>query len=256
MAYEIPEGWSLSLLASYVQERSASIEALATPPLETLERLSEAERAEEERRAQGWKAMSTPWVKFEGKVEEERKRTADAERDARVKRGRVRAADVRWEGALGQLGTTVQVASGNNPRRAPYNKIFTNTTISEARGFGARTASMWGRSIARKAAALDDRFGPDALRLEVFSDLYSAVGDDRDMLAVVEAEAQARKVRLHAELEDLVADTERAILELLPRTEAKIAVRALLAPTASRPGKNRRTEETEEAVVVEETDAA
>lgn len=256
MAYEIPERWPLGQIRAYVNERAATFVALASLPLEALAQLPAAEHAEEMRRAEKWKAIAEQWTTFEQSVDEERTRTDAAEREARVKRGRVRAVDVRWEGALSQLGVTVQVASGNNPRSAPYNQLFGTVTIQDARGFGARNASLWGQATAKKAVTLDVRFGPDAKRLEVYSNLYGAVGDDRDLLAVVEAEAQARKARLHLQLEDLVSATEQAIYEFLPRVEAKSAVRALLAPTSSRPGKNRKAEDTDEADVIEETDAA
>src|SRR5690606_3151712 len=102
-------------------------------PAEAMAQLPEAEGAEKMRRAKAWATIGAKWVSFEDKLEEERKTTAAAERDARIKRGRVRAIDTRWDGAVSQLATGVQAASRNNPKLPPYSQLFGTVTVRDAR---------------------------------------------------------------------------------------------------------------------------
>lgn len=232
MAHEIPEKWTITAMRDYVVERGATIESFSTLPTEQLEKLPPVERDEELRRAKRWGEILPWWLAMEERFDVELKTTAAAERDARVKRGRVRAADVRWDNAVGRLGAEVQLASGNNPKSPPYSTLFGTVTVRKAREFGAKKAGLWGRKTATKALAIDDAFAGAAQRVEVFSELIEIVGDERDDLAIAQAEAQVRKIKLHASLEELVARTDREITGFLPRTEAKAVVRELLSPNA------------------------
>lgn len=232
MAHEIPEKWSTQAMCDYVVERGSIIEALSSLPEAELKRLPLRERVEEEKRAESWRKILPSWVSMEERLTVELRTTAAAEREARVKRGRVRAADVRFDGAVGRLGGEVQLASGNNPKAAPYTTLFATVTISQARGFGPKKAGGWGRTVAAKAIALDGAFEGAAHRVDVFSRMLEVVGDERDDLTIVQAEAQVRKIKLHAALEELVAQTDRAITGFLPRVEAKAVARELLSPKA------------------------
>lgn len=247
MAYEIPEKWSVGLMRDYVVECSSTIESFAALPMEALEKLPPDEREEEKRRIENWRALVPVWAQMERTLEAELENMARQERQARIKRGRVRAADVRWDGAVARLGAEVQLASGNNPKLPPYSTLFGSTTVARAQSFGPKRAGLHGRALAKKALTLDDAFASAALRVDVFSELLERMGDERDELAVVQAEAQARKVKLHESLEELVAATERRITGFLPRVEAKVVIRDLLAPQSSKPRKSAQESETDDA---------
>lgn len=248
MAHEIPEKWTVPSMYDYVVERGSTIEAFSTLPAEQLEMLPPAERAEELRRAEHWGKILPHWLSMEERFRIELQVTATAERDARVKRGRVRAADVRFDSAAARLGAEVQLASGNNPKNPPYSTLFGSVTVAKARDFGPKRAGLWGRTISTKAFALDDAFAGAAHRVDVFSRLLEIVGDERDDLAIARAEAQVRRIKLHAELEELVARTDREINAFLPRTEAKDVVRELLSPNT---GAKKKTPKTRNEPVAE-----
>lgn len=245
MAHEIPEKWTIASMHDYVIERGATIESFSSLPAEQLDKLPPAERAEELRRAEHWGEILPWWLAMEERLDVELKTTAAAERDARVKRGRVRAADVRWDAAIGRLGAEVQLASGNNPKSPPYSTLFGTVTVKKARDFGAKKAGLWGRTVATKALGLDDAFAGAAQRVGVFSELIEVVGDERDDLAIAQADAQVRKLKLHATLEELVAKTDREITGFLPRTEAKAVVRELLSPNVG--AKRKKPAKTQDA---------
>lgn len=246
MAYEIPEKWPVEQQHEYVIDRSAAIEALASMPTDLLALLPQAEREEELRRAAEWQKLLPSWTSLENDLVEERATVAKEEREALVKRGRMRGGDSRFDPAVAALSASAYVAAGNNYQQPPYTTLFGSVSAKDAQRLGPVNAVKWARPVAEKAVGLDDALAPAALRLRTVADLLERLGTERDEVEVVRARAQARRIKLHARLEDLVAETERLILGFLPRVEAKEVVRQLLSPTATRPGKPRQSEPDDE----------
>ncbi len=213
MAYQLPENWSIESMIDYC---TATIAALrATPELAPL---------------------AEPWVAKRTELRSERQ-TRDDARDAVTEAAAVlRVADAGWDWEVTNLSSAAYQAARKDAGKPPYAQLFGTIKATQAVKFGAAKAGEYAEGLIARGTALDhaDLTAPLAAFVAA-TERLGAAGRAHRAARVQAQTAEIRRVALHGELEGLVALTELGVLtRFVGRDDL---VRAVLAPSRSRPGR-------------------
>jgi hypothetical protein len=200
MSIGIPETWSIEAATEYVWGVQAGLAA--------------DDKVE---------ALVSAWDDMEAQLEAERTARNRA-RKAAIRASAVqRVADANWDSTLGGAGDWAFMASARNPKAPPYATVFDLVSPSVAKQFGAAKAVGFGSRVVSRLRTLQvPGAAEQANRVEQASAALSTAAADRVRLSLEAQTHDIRRRALLAALEDLVDQTEIAILTAYPGQRARV----------------------------------